>query len=142
MFALLHRLFGRPAENAAFTLHPVTPEMLGCNEVVRSFCESPLNELEISPEAIAHGDSALLTSLRTLDFARVRNRFRVLGNLDPVRNRNEERSTLRFSYRTAGDHFRDAEIEAVFPAYGDRFIIRKLTLSPPKPEAETECDGA
>ena len=25
---------------------------------------------------------------------------------------------------------------------GDRFIIRKLTLSPPKPEAETECDGA
>jgi hypothetical protein len=142
MFALLHRLFGRRVENAAFTLHSVTPEMIGCNEVVRSFCESPLDELEISPEAIARGDSALLASLHALDFARVRNRFRVLGNLDPVRNRNEERGTLRFSYRTAGDLFRDAEIETVFPVSGDRFTIRKLTLSPPKPEAETECDGA
>ena len=132
MFALLHRLFGRSAEDDSFTFHPATPEMLGCNDVVMSFCESPLDELEISPEAIARDDRALLVSLRTLDFGRVRNRFRVVCNLDPVRNRNEDRGTLRFSYRTTGELFRDAEIEAVFPASGDGFTIRKLTLSPPK----------
>jgi hypothetical protein len=132
VFAFLQKFFGRPDEDRTFTLRPTTPEMLGCNDVMRSFCESPAEELEISPEVIARGDPALLVPLRALAFDRVRNRFRIVCNLDPVRNQTEDRGMIRFSYRTTGDQFRDAEIEAVFPSSADRFTIRKLALSPPK----------
>lgn len=127
MFALLRRLVRR-ANDDSFTLSPVTPEQTGCNDLLAAFCESPLTTLDVSCAAVARSEPSILRPLHALDFGRVRNRFRVLCNLNPGSNRAEDQGLIRFSYLTKAGRFRDAEIEAVFPASADRFTLRKRAI--------------
>ena len=126
MLGLIRRLF-RPSQPVLEGLRPTTPEQLASNAFVRRFAESEQIEIEVSPEHIASG-SPEYEDFAGIEFARIRNRFRILSNLDPVVSREEQAGIIRFSYRS-GESMSDVVMESRFPAVSETFYLKKMSLT-------------
>lgn len=100
-----------------------TPEKIHANELLRHFWESDLARLEVTREN-AGKEMPELTAEEDLDFERVRNRFRIMANLNPVRNRVDEKGTIRFGFVSGGE-MRHAEAGVYFPGGREEFFLER-----------------
>ncbi len=110
-----------------FMAEPATPEIISCNKFLVGFCKSGIAEIEVSEQAIVTNRLQLSGDLAGIPFDRIRNRFRVLSNLDPLKNKKDEMGRLKLSYKS-GAEMVDVDLLTLFPADTARFTIRKIEL--------------
>lgn len=122
MIALIRRFFRGP-ESSLSGMKTSTPEQIASTDFLTAFAKSEDEEIEVSAERIAAG-SIDYAGLSGIDYLKIRNRFRVLSNLDPVVNSTEEVGVIRFSY-LSDDSMKDVLLEARFLANSDRFYLKK-----------------
>ena len=122
MLTLLRRLFGR-SEHALDGLRATTREEEASNDFLELFAESETREIEISLTRV-ESRSFPYDVLSEIGYSKVRNRFRVLSNLDPVRNQKDEVGVIRFSYRKDTE-MKDLLVESRFPRDTDTFYLKK-----------------
>ena len=122
MHSLLRRLFGA-SEAGLAGVKASTPEQIASNDFLVSFLESEKTEIEVSAEKIASG-TVECADLSGIDYVRIRNRFKIMSNLDPVVNQTEQIGIIRFSYRS-GDSMKDVVIESRFPPTPETFYLKK-----------------
>lgn len=137
---LLNCLRARPDEFES-SLRPTSEIAARCNGFLRAFCDSDLDSIKIEDAAFNTDANPVLKHLRGGSYREIRNRLRILSNLDPVVNRTEESGRIHLSYATDdadGDNapFRDAELRTVFPVDQTGFFIHKIKIDPAYAPAE------
>lgn len=100
-----------------------TSEENYASELLRCFWESDLASLEVKRESAGMEMPALVAEAG-LDFERLRNRFRIMANLNPGWNKADEVGTIRFTY-LSDETFRAAEVEGCFPGDAERFWLKR-----------------
>ncbi len=142
---LLNLLRPEPDEFLS-SLRPASETAWRCNDFVTDFCESDRTSIEIAETSFGTDPNPVFKHLHGASYREIRNRFRVLSNLDPVVNRAEEIGQIRMSYRIgepnysdepdttdeiAKANFRDVELRTVFPGDNTRFQLQKLKIGAP-----------
>src|SRR5690606_8048222 len=105
-------------------LEPSTPEIISCNKFLVHFCDSDIAQIEVSESEINTSGIELFVDLSGIPFERIRNRFRVLSNLDPIKNTKEEIGRLKLSYNRSGK-MTDVDLFTTFPIDTSKLTIRK-----------------
>jgi hypothetical protein len=105
-------------------LEPSSPEIISCNKFLVHFCDSDIAQIEISESEINTSGIELFRDLSDIPSERIRNRFRILSNLDPIKNTEEEIGRLKLSYSRKGK-MTDMDLFTTFPIDTSRFTIRK-----------------
>ena len=142
----LRRLLNRlrpPRDEFLSSIRPASETACRCNDFVTDFCESDLDSIEITEATFGNDSNPVLKHLQGGAYHEIRNRFRILSNLDPVMNKKEETGLIRMSYRigdppdlddfneTERADFRDVELRTIFPADNTRFQLHKVKITPP-----------
>jgi hypothetical protein len=105
-------------------MRDVSPEITSCNDFIRLFIESEKQSIHVSEHAIANFTPEILSPLQKIPYQKVRNRFRILSNLDPVKNQKEERGIIRVGF-TTNEVLTTNEIISIFPPNDESFLLKK-----------------
>lgn len=125
MFSLVSRLIsGRQGELSR--MRPMTPEIISCNEFIRLFRDSNEATIQVSEQRIMAATVGMLPALQTIPYVKIRNRFRILSNLDPVINQHEETGIIRMEF-TLNEVLTEFRVIARFAPGGESFILEKST---------------
>lgn len=108
----------------------MTPEIIGCNEFIRFFRDSNEDTIHVSRQRIEQAHTGALALLQAIPYEKVRNRFRILCNLDPAINQQEEAGIIRTSFRL-NEVTTEFTLTARFESGGEGFTLIKNTA--PKP---------
>jgi hypothetical protein len=106
-------------------MQPQTEVMKATNLFFMRFVSSELRSIEFSESDVAAGSDEILQPLATENFSRIRNRIRVISNLDPVLNVQADGGTVKLSTRMSDGQWKEFTMRAFFSAGGERIRIEK-----------------
>ena len=129
---LLNRLRSRPEDDRLSSMSAMNETMCRCEDLVIDFCGSTQLSIEISEATFSIDPNPVLKHLQGGSYREIRNRFRVISNLDPVMNKKEETGLIRMSYSIdeSDEKEMDVELRTIFPADNTRFQLRKVKITP------------
>ncbi len=98
-----------------------TAPLFAINTFLTSFVISTEKAIRINARDLdLSGSASLLRLLRGVDFETIRLRLRIMRNLNPVVNREQEEGVIRMTIS-----YQDVEFRVVFAAKGESILIEK-----------------